>query len=133
MPIVIPVQDHQACIPILPGQYRLLLETGNGTLISDHKAYTLQRLMYPERFIKRLEHLSPLSLPFILADFAEKKEAADYSLDDVKRMQRLYWLFTGSLQGRGLRRTFCRTSRLWAVGCKDQRFCDLLIHPAAGI
>lgn len=87
MPIVIPVQDHQACIPILPGQYRLLLETGNGTLISDHKAYTLQRLMYPERFIKRLEHLSPLSLPFILADFAEKKEAADYTLDDVKRMQ----------------------------------------------
>lgn len=87
MPIVIPVQNHQAYVPILPGQYQLMLEKKDGTLICDHKAFTLQRLMYPERFMERLQQLSPLSLPFILADFAKKQRADDYTLDDVKRMQ----------------------------------------------
>ncbi len=87
IPVAVPVINYQAYVPILPGNYRLILERADGTLLSDTKAYSLQRLMYPERFLDRLRLLAPNALPFILADFDKKKCADDYSLEDIPRVK----------------------------------------------
>ena len=57
MPIVIPVQNHQAYVPILPGQYQLMLEKKDGTLICDHKMIKIQCLIYQKSFMKRLKKI----------------------------------------------------------------------------
>lgn len=86
MPIVVPIADHQAYLPILPGAYFLLLETEDGTLLGDAKNYTIQRLLYPECYMQRLRQLAPQALSYILADYSERSEAADYDTTDLIRI-----------------------------------------------
>lgn len=87
MPIVVPVSDHCAYVPVLPGNYQILLENSQGTLICDRRAYTLQRLMFPDAYMDKLQRLAPLALPYILSDFSSKKTAEDYEIEDVNRIQ----------------------------------------------
>ncbi len=87
LPIVVPMKDSAAYLPIISSHFRIFLERADGMLLSDPYNYHLQRVFYPERFLPKLKALAPLALPFILADFEEKYETASFGPEDVGRLE----------------------------------------------
>ena len=86
MPIVVPVVEGIAYVPIVSQHFQIFMETRQGTLYTDKKGYTLQRLMFPEAYLGKLRNLAPLSLAFILSDFAGKNRPEQFTLDDVAKI-----------------------------------------------
>ncbi len=87
MPIAVPVVDKVAFLPIVSAHYQIFLERSDGSLLSDVKNYSLQKILFPERFLPKLKALAPLALPFILQDFEDKYENASFSADDLGRLE----------------------------------------------
>lgn len=86
MPIVVPVTDGIAYVPIISAHFQIFMETRQGTLFTDKLGYTLQRLMFPDAYLAKLKTLAPLSLSFILSDFATKESAEEFSVEDVNKI-----------------------------------------------
>ncbi len=86
MPIVVPVVNKVAYVPIISEHFQVFMETRWGTLITDKNKYQLQRVMFPEKYIDKLKNLSPLSLPFILSDFDKRTSADTFVLDDINKI-----------------------------------------------
>lgn len=86
MPIVVPVVDSIAYVPIVSKHFQIFMETRQGTLFTDKTGYTLQRLMFPEAYLGKLRALAPLSLAFILSDFAGKERIEDFTIDDMNKI-----------------------------------------------
>lgn len=86
MPIVVPVVDGIAYVPIVSEHFQIFMETRQGTLFTDKKGYTLQRLMFPDAYLSKLRTLAPLSLAFILSDFASKERVEQFAPDDMNKI-----------------------------------------------
>lgn len=86
MPIVVPVVNKVAYVPIVSKHFQVFMETRWGTLITDRNKYQLQRVMFTNAYMDKLKNLSPLSLPFILSDFDDRTSAADLVLDDINKI-----------------------------------------------
>lgn len=87
MPLVVPMVQFQAYIPIVSRHYRLFLETTRGEMLCDASLYAMQRMLYPEPYFLRLNQLAPCALPFVLFDFDRKKDAGDYQLSDLPKIE----------------------------------------------
>lgn len=86
MPIVVPISDGVAFVPVVSGHFQVFLETKEGNLITNKNAYRLQNIMFADAYMDKLKNLAPLSLPFLLSDFAKKTNAKDFVLEDINRM-----------------------------------------------
>jgi len=85
-PMVVPVVDGIAYVPIVSEHFQVFLETRWGGLVTDKGGYTLQRIMYPEAYLARLKNLAPLSLSFILSDFDKKRDTESFTVEDLGKM-----------------------------------------------
>ncbi len=87
MPIVVPVMNGVCYVPLVSEHFQIFMETKWGTLITDTKGYTLQRIMFEEAYLERLKNLAPAALTFVLADFDKKKSPEDFTLDDINKIE----------------------------------------------
>ncbi len=85
-PIVAPVEGRVAYLPIVSKHFQVFLETKWGTFLSSKHDYSLQRIMYPENYIQKLEDLSPLSLTYILSDFDRTSDTEELAVDDIAKI-----------------------------------------------
>jgi hypothetical protein len=89
MPIVVPVVQHQAYVPIVSKHYRMFLETKRGEMLCDSSLYAMQRMLYADGYISKLKQLAPGAMPFVLTDLEQKETAADFGLPDIPKIQTL--------------------------------------------
>ncbi len=87
MPIVVPLVDQQAYVPILSKHYRLLLETKRGELLGDPALYAMQRMLYAGTYLEKLKNLAPCALPFVLHDLSRKDIAKDFVVADIPKLE----------------------------------------------
>lgn len=89
MPIVVPVVNHVAYLPVISKNFRVFLETSRGEMISDTSAYILQQVMYTAKYMNKLKTLAPLSLPYVLQDLDAKESYEDYDVEDVSKIEQV--------------------------------------------
>lgn len=126
MPIVVPVVEGVAFVPIVSRHFQVFLETKNGTLITNKGGYRLQNIMFPDAYMGKLKTLAPLSLTFILSDFEKKTRGDMFEIEDVNRIDT--FLHSSLVSKEYIRSKYEALISFLKLHCREELLEDHFIH-----
>ena len=82
-PIVAPLVNKVAYVPLYSNDYSIFLEDHIGNRYSVGMDYQLEKLMHPGKYLKGCMQRSPQKLPYLLYYFADRKASEVFGEEDI--------------------------------------------------
>lgn len=86
-PMVFPVDQGISYVPVLTEQYQLFLETEDGAIISDDRAYFMTPLICHLGFYQELMDQAKIKLPYIIHNISTYGRESMFDRDDILHIE----------------------------------------------